>query len=88
MPDMLKPEDIIEEIKFELAQGIIGKYGPGRSIGQVREFSHRPGMTILDTYKIDGDLRDIIRKQFQINRNAVKITGGIGGLLSGPAIEF
>lgn len=73
MPDMLTPKDIIEEIEFELAQGIIGKFGPGRSIGQVREFTRKTRDTILDKYKIHGNLRDIIRKQFQLTEMLLKL---------------
>ncbi|MBI5583985.1 MAG: hypothetical protein HY892_09190 [Deltaproteobacteria bacterium] len=73
MPDMLTTKDIIEEIEFELAQGIIGRYGPGRSIGEMREFASRTRTTLLDSPKISGSLRDVIRKQFQLTEMLLKL---------------
>ena len=72
MEDILKSEDILEEIQFELAQGIIGKYSPGRSIHQVRTFSNQARDEILDTFKMDGGRRAVIRKQFQITEMLLK----------------
>jgi hypothetical protein len=73
MPNILTTKDVIEEIEFELAQGIIGRYGPGRSIGEVREFTSRTRTALLDSPKISENLRDIIRKQFQLTEMLLKL---------------
>ena len=88
MPDMLTPQDIIEEIEFELAQGVIGKHGPGRSIGEVREFTHRMRDTVLGAYKKDGDLRDILRKQFQLTEMLLKLQEESTGSFQALQLNF
>jgi len=73
MINSLKPENIIEEIQFELAQGLIRKEELGEAIRSVRNFSNKIRKEILENYPLDGKLRDIFRKQFQLIEMLTKL---------------
>ena len=62
MKNSLKPENIIEEIQFELAQGLIRKEELGEAIRSVRNFSNKIRKEILENYPLDGKLREIFQK--------------------------
>jgi len=73
MKNSLKPENIIEEIQFELAQGLIRKEELGEAIRSVRNFSNKIRKEILENYPLDGKLREIFRKQFQLIEMLIKL---------------
>jgi len=63
----LKTNDILNEIEFELMQGIVSREDLGEGIQTVQKYQNQVRSEILDAHNGTIPLRDALSRQLQIN---------------------
>lgn len=60
-------EDILNDIEFELAQGLVLKEDLGQGVQAVRAFQNKIRLEVLDESRRPPNLRTVVARLFQIN---------------------
>jgi hypothetical protein len=62
----LTVNDLLNDIEFEIAQGLVSKEGVGPAILAVREFQNRARIDTFSETKVSNPYRDVLARQFQV----------------------
>lgn len=65
MKQKITAQDILNDIEFEIAQGMLSKQSFGPALEAVRQFQNRLRIQAFKSIKINHPQREIISKQFQ-----------------------
>lgn len=67
MAGSVNVQDILQDIDFEIAQGVIRQDGLGQGVEAVRQYQNNIRVETFDKLKLTDPYREILSRQFQIN---------------------
>ncbi len=67
MPRLYSVEDILSNIEFELAQGVVARDELGEAVQAVRQFQNKTRAEVFRSLKLTDGHREFISRQFQVN---------------------
>lgn len=67
MAQSVNVQDILQDIDFEIAQGVILQDGLGQGVEAVRQHQNKIRVETFDKVKLTDPYREILGRQFQIN---------------------